>query len=435
MIFVGVGEGEGVDALDGAGPEVRGDDVFADVEFRFGTALEAGNAAAIDDDGTAFGGDDEDGIALADVDHGDFELAGGDGGREGVDDECDEENADGGEGGGAQPGGAAGNHGEDDESGGEGEGEPVGRIGNTPIGFEAGEEFGDAAGEFQEKAGEPCEGCEVSEDGEEANDDDGVHDGDDEDVGGHAAEGDTVEKDGHGQGEGDLDDGGEHEDFVEMEERLDGEGDEGDAVLFGDAGPDGDGLSEEAGFDAHGTDVPVEIDVGLIAAEFAEAHDDGAGVGLEHGAGEGADGEDAEDAEEEAAFEELAGIEEEETEDDGGEGVEDMCLAEPKTAEEEESEPAGGPADGGGHAAGAGVGPGGEEGEDHRQGGAAGGVAEQDEEVTGEDGEVEAADDEGVIGAGAAVVFGPGLFQTGAFAGEDGLHHDGFVGVVLVERF
>ena len=78
---------------------------------------------------------------------------------------------------------------------------------------------------------------------------------------------------------------------------------------------------------------------------------------------------------------------------------------------------------------------GGEEGEDHRQGGAAGGVAEQDEEVTGEDGEVEAADDEGVIGAGAAVVFGPGLFQTGAFAGEDGLHHDGFVGVVLVERF
>jgi hypothetical protein len=49
------------------------------------------------------------------------------------------------------------------------------------------------------------------------------------------------------------------------------------------------------------------------------------------------------------------------------------------------------------------------------------------------DGDVRSRDDEGVEGAGGAVLFGPDLRELEGLPDQDGLHHSGVVGVAVVE--
>ena len=89
VVGVGVGEDEGVEAADAAGPEVGGDDFLADVEGGGGGGgLDdgAGGSAGVDEHGVAFGADDEQGVALADVDGGELEGVGGEEGGLGPED-------------------------------------------------------------------------------------------------------------------------------------------------------------------------------------------------------------------------------------------------------------------------------------------------------------------------------------------------------------
>ena len=61
--------------------------------------------------------------------------------------------------------------------------------------------------------------------------------------------------------------------------------------------------------------------------------------------------------------------------------------------------------------------------------------AEEEEKASGEDGDVEAGDDQRVISTGAAEVFGPDFFELRFFADENGLHHAGGIGVGRIEFF
>jgi hypothetical protein len=65
---VGVGEGDCVEMADAVRPENFRDDLFADVELLRGLMRTTAVAAAVDEERFAVGGDEEDGVALADVD-------------------------------------------------------------------------------------------------------------------------------------------------------------------------------------------------------------------------------------------------------------------------------------------------------------------------------------------------------------------------------
>ena len=106
VVGVGVGEGYDVEAAEVARPEVGGDDLFSDVEcgiFRaktfgvLGVGGGPGGATGVDEHGAASGADNEERIALAYIDGGDFELVGMDGGRHGPENDCSgkSENGDG----------------------------------------------------------------------------------------------------------------------------------------------------------------------------------------------------------------------------------------------------------------------------------------------------------------------------------------------------
>jgi hypothetical protein len=69
VVGVSVGEENDVEAADVARPEVRGNDFFADIPRADGSVgTTAGGASGVDEDGLADGADDEQRIALADID-------------------------------------------------------------------------------------------------------------------------------------------------------------------------------------------------------------------------------------------------------------------------------------------------------------------------------------------------------------------------------
>src|SRR5271157_670237 len=67
MVGVRVAEGDRVEVADAARPKGLRDDLFADIEFLRGLAWTAPETAAIDKEGPSVGGDQEEGVALADV--------------------------------------------------------------------------------------------------------------------------------------------------------------------------------------------------------------------------------------------------------------------------------------------------------------------------------------------------------------------------------
>ncbi len=68
-----MGDGDGVEARDAARPEIGRNDVFAEVELR---AAGADGASGIDQQGAALRGDEQGGVAFADVDRSDFQNSG-----------------------------------------------------------------------------------------------------------------------------------------------------------------------------------------------------------------------------------------------------------------------------------------------------------------------------------------------------------------------
>jgi len=87
VVGVCVGEEDDVETADAARPEVGGDDFLADIP-RAGSSVfaAAGGTSCVDEHGLANGADDEEGVALAYVDGGDFEGSGMEAGRGGVED-------------------------------------------------------------------------------------------------------------------------------------------------------------------------------------------------------------------------------------------------------------------------------------------------------------------------------------------------------------
>ena len=89
VVGVGVGEGDDVEAADAGATRgrarrpLRRRRRWLSWRRRFRRCGGAGGAAGVDEHGAAGGADDEQGVALADVDGGDFELAGMDGRRRG----------------------------------------------------------------------------------------------------------------------------------------------------------------------------------------------------------------------------------------------------------------------------------------------------------------------------------------------------------------
>src|SRR5581483_10464630 len=70
VVVVGVGDDDGVERAHGAVPEVRRDGVRADIEVGRGAAGEGGDGAAVEEEALAVGKDEEETVALADVDGG-----------------------------------------------------------------------------------------------------------------------------------------------------------------------------------------------------------------------------------------------------------------------------------------------------------------------------------------------------------------------------
>ena len=87
VIGVGVCEGDDIEAAELSRPEVGRDDLFADVEGGggkdgvLGVGGGPGGATGVDEHGAASGADNQQRVALADIDGGDFELVGMDGWR------------------------------------------------------------------------------------------------------------------------------------------------------------------------------------------------------------------------------------------------------------------------------------------------------------------------------------------------------------------
>src|ERR1017187_4725383 len=75
VIFVGVGESHGVECYDAAIPQIGGDHVFADIKLGVGLVAEGGDAAAIHKQGFSIGQNQQDAIALTDIDDAHFQLA------------------------------------------------------------------------------------------------------------------------------------------------------------------------------------------------------------------------------------------------------------------------------------------------------------------------------------------------------------------------
>lgn len=86
VILMRVGEGDGVEVLEAAGPKIGRDGVFAGIaaETLFATGEAGECAAAVNEESAAARRDDEDGVALANVEDGDFELMRSELGREGM---------------------------------------------------------------------------------------------------------------------------------------------------------------------------------------------------------------------------------------------------------------------------------------------------------------------------------------------------------------
>ena len=76
VIFVGVRQGDHVHGAHGAGPEIGRDYVFADIELRTRGVAEGRDAAAIHQHALSIGEGDQQAVALADIDGGQFQLAG-----------------------------------------------------------------------------------------------------------------------------------------------------------------------------------------------------------------------------------------------------------------------------------------------------------------------------------------------------------------------
>jgi hypothetical protein len=82
VIGVGVGGDDDVEAADTPAPEIGGDDVFAGIEA--GTTLVSSileDASPIDEHFRAVGKEEEEAVALADIDGGEFEKVARDRGR------------------------------------------------------------------------------------------------------------------------------------------------------------------------------------------------------------------------------------------------------------------------------------------------------------------------------------------------------------------
>jgi hypothetical protein len=73
MVGVCVTDGDNVETGDATLPEIRRDDVFADVEVGLSIAE---MTAGVEQHGFAVRSDDEEGVSLTDVDGGDLEVAG-----------------------------------------------------------------------------------------------------------------------------------------------------------------------------------------------------------------------------------------------------------------------------------------------------------------------------------------------------------------------
>ena len=87
VVGVRVGEEDYIETTDVAGPQVGGNDFFADVPGAGGCVGAAtGGASGVDENGLAGGANDEQRVALTDVDGSDFELAGVGEGRRGIED-------------------------------------------------------------------------------------------------------------------------------------------------------------------------------------------------------------------------------------------------------------------------------------------------------------------------------------------------------------
>jgi hypothetical protein len=242
-----------------------------------------------------------------------------------------------------------------------------------------------------------------------------------------------VEVDDHGQEHAELNEGGDDQEGPEVVEGEAGELEETEEIKLGEASPEVDGFGKEAEFDAHLRDAGIRLRIAAGVSQLAKSAGEGLGGGIEEGDGEGANEGDGKEGELEAGVEQLLGISKEEEDADGGEDVEEARAAVQETGAEKEGEPGGGTDGRGGGARHDGVNPT-EDGSDG-EGGDSGQTkeAEQEEETGGKDGEVNARDDDGMEGAGAAVIVGPDAFEAGGVADEDSAAHAEGVRIGLEE--
>lgn len=243
-----------------------------------------------------------------------------------------------------------------------------------------------------------------------------------------------MEEEDHRQSESELNGGGEDGDLQRESDRADAKAEKNLRGALGQAGVEREGPGEQTEFDDDGGKPrgPLRIEV-----EFVEREGDvreGFDARLEQGGRDGAERGDGGKGELEAGFEDLMGIEDEESESDGGEDIEDPAATVIEAGESEERESAGGAKDGSFGSGEEGVSPGDGDAEHGGDPGPADEQIEGEDQDGAENGEVLSADDEGMKGAGAAVGIGPELADFGIVAEQEGGHHAVRVGILREGR-
>ena len=222
MVFVRVGESDGIEAANAARPEDRRDDVFANVEV--GVRRREDEPAGVDEESFAGGGDDENGVSLADVDDGDFKLAGaiGNGARQ------DENDSGGGDGGEGERDSVAAEADDADGDGEEGDPERDGKVGwhgDAHVREAQASECSDDAGDGVEDGGgggsgdeSECGDEDKGREGEERAWQEESEEGNDEHIDGKREECDAMEVGSHGQHHEELDGDRDGEQLDEAQE-------------------------------------------------------------------------------------------------------------------------------------------------------------------------------------------------------------------------
>ena len=230
-----------------------------------------------------------------------------------------------------------------------------------------------------------------------------------------------------------MNDGGDDRDFVEEQQQPAGDGDRQQTGARREMRHAAHGLGELAHLDPELGHTRSAVDVAAGIAKILETARQRAGGGPDQRRGEGAQEGDGQKRELEAGVEHLLRVEHQEAERHRRQKVEGPALAVEVAGDQDQRQARGGARARRQPARQQGVEPRRRNREQQRQALGNETDAQEEQEKGGQDGDVRPRDDQGMEGAGLAVILGPDSLELEGLANHEGLHHPTAVSVAGVK--